>query len=207
MSTETLEQAIATTRGVLTSVSKEQLGDDTPCAEWKVSDLINHIVGGAVLLRGRRQGRTAHRGRDRFFRRRLRLRVRRRRPTVRRRVPRRGRDGKDAHPAVRTDAGRRPSSGSRRPTRSPTAGISPRRRGRTPTSRRSSPASCSPARRWRSRPRFVHRRETRSGPSRPRRPARATPTNSPPSSAARCKASRADHARAVGTQPTVASLR
>ena len=46
MSTEALEQAIASTRAVLTAVSKDQLGESTPCAQWKVSDLINHIVGG-----------------------------------------------------------------------------------------------------------------------------------------------------------------
>ncbi|HSO97038.1 MAG TPA: TIGR03086 family metal-binding protein [Acidimicrobiia bacterium] len=45
MATEALEQAISSTRTVLTGVSKEQLGDPTPCAQWKVSDLINHIVG------------------------------------------------------------------------------------------------------------------------------------------------------------------
>jgi uncharacterized protein (TIGR03086 family) len=37
VATEALEQAIASTRKVL--------GDDTPCAAWKVSDLVNHIVG------------------------------------------------------------------------------------------------------------------------------------------------------------------
>ena len=46
MTTEPLEQAIASTRSVLAGVTKEQLGNDTPCANWKVSDLINHIVGG-----------------------------------------------------------------------------------------------------------------------------------------------------------------
>ena len=46
MTTEALEQAIESTRGVLKAVSKEQLGDDTPCAAWNVSALINHIVGG-----------------------------------------------------------------------------------------------------------------------------------------------------------------
>lgn len=45
MATEPLEQAIATTRAVLAGVSKDQLGAATPCAQWKVSDLINHIVG------------------------------------------------------------------------------------------------------------------------------------------------------------------
>jgi uncharacterized protein (TIGR03086 family) len=50
MATEMLEQAIATTRGVLVNVSKDQLGDDTPCAQWKVSDLVNHIVGGQYFF-------------------------------------------------------------------------------------------------------------------------------------------------------------
>ena len=46
MATEALEQAIASTRAVLTAVSPDQLDGDTPCAAWKVSDLVNHIVGG-----------------------------------------------------------------------------------------------------------------------------------------------------------------
>jgi len=50
MATEMLEQAIATTRGVLVNVSKEQLDDGTPCAQWKIRDLINHIVGGQYFF-------------------------------------------------------------------------------------------------------------------------------------------------------------
>ena len=50
MATEALEEAIATTRAVLAGVSKEQLDDPTPCAAWKVSDLINHIVGGQYFF-------------------------------------------------------------------------------------------------------------------------------------------------------------
>jgi uncharacterized protein (TIGR03086 family) len=50
MATEMLEQSIAATRGVLANVSKDQLDDDTPCARWKVSDLINHIVGGQYFF-------------------------------------------------------------------------------------------------------------------------------------------------------------
>ena len=50
MATEPLEQAIASTRVVLAGVSKEQLDDETPCAAWKVSDLINHIVGGQYFF-------------------------------------------------------------------------------------------------------------------------------------------------------------
>jgi len=50
VTTEVLEQAIAATRGVLAGVSPDQLGDATPCAAWKVSDLINHIVGGQYFF-------------------------------------------------------------------------------------------------------------------------------------------------------------
>jgi uncharacterized protein (TIGR03086 family) len=50
MTTDALEQAIASTRQVLKGVSKDQLGDDTPCAAWKISDLINHIVGGQFFF-------------------------------------------------------------------------------------------------------------------------------------------------------------
>jgi uncharacterized protein (TIGR03086 family) len=50
MTTEMLEQSIATTRGVLANVSKDQLGDATPCAQWKVSDVVNHLVGGQYFF-------------------------------------------------------------------------------------------------------------------------------------------------------------
>ena len=45
MSTKPLEQAIASTRAVLAGVASEQMTADKPCAAWKVSDLINHVVG------------------------------------------------------------------------------------------------------------------------------------------------------------------
>ena len=45
MTVQALEQAITSTRGVLAGVSADQLDSPTPCAQWKVSDLINHIVG------------------------------------------------------------------------------------------------------------------------------------------------------------------
>ncbi len=56
MSTQPLEAAIKSTGAVLARVTKEQLESDTPCASWKVRDLINHIVGGqrffAASVRG-----------------------------------------------------------------------------------------------------------------------------------------------------------
>ena len=46
MATEALEQAFASTRSVLANVKAEQLDEPTPCASWKVRDLVNHVVGG-----------------------------------------------------------------------------------------------------------------------------------------------------------------
>ena len=51
MSTQPLEAAIASTRGVLAGVSSGQLGGATPCASWTVAELINHIVGGQHFFR------------------------------------------------------------------------------------------------------------------------------------------------------------
>jgi uncharacterized protein (TIGR03086 family) len=45
-----LEQAIKSTRAVLSGVRADQLSAETPCASWKVSDVINHIVGGQFFF-------------------------------------------------------------------------------------------------------------------------------------------------------------
>jgi uncharacterized protein (TIGR03086 family) len=45
MSVELLERAIAGTQAIVSRVSPEQLDASTPCASWKVRDLVNHIVG------------------------------------------------------------------------------------------------------------------------------------------------------------------
>ena len=50
MSTEMLERSIAATRGVLVNVSRDQLDAATPCAQWKVSDVVNHVVGGQYFF-------------------------------------------------------------------------------------------------------------------------------------------------------------
>jgi uncharacterized protein (TIGR03086 family) len=47
MSTQGLEQAFAVSRGVLANVKAEQMGDPTPCASWKVKDVVNHMVAGS----------------------------------------------------------------------------------------------------------------------------------------------------------------
>ena len=50
MTTETLERAIGVAKGVLAGVRPDQLDDTTPCASWKVRDLVNHIVGGSYFF-------------------------------------------------------------------------------------------------------------------------------------------------------------
>ena len=45
--TADLERAFASTAGVLAGVEPGQLDDPTPCASWKIRDLINHTIGAA----------------------------------------------------------------------------------------------------------------------------------------------------------------
>jgi uncharacterized protein (TIGR03086 family) len=56
MSTERLERAIAVAKGVLAGVKADQLDDPTPCASWKVRDLVNHLVGGSFMFAGAASG-------------------------------------------------------------------------------------------------------------------------------------------------------
>jgi uncharacterized protein (TIGR03086 family) len=50
MSVEPLEQAIRSTRAVLEGVDRGDLDRPTPCVSWKVSDVVNHIVGGQFFF-------------------------------------------------------------------------------------------------------------------------------------------------------------
>ena len=56
MSVENLKRAQDISRGVLAQVSADQLDNQTPCRAWKVTDLIDHMVGaqhwGVSVLRG-----------------------------------------------------------------------------------------------------------------------------------------------------------
>lgn len=45
--TANLERAIAVGRQVLAGVRKEDLDAQSPCASWKVRDVVNHVVGGS----------------------------------------------------------------------------------------------------------------------------------------------------------------
>jgi uncharacterized protein (TIGR03086 family) len=56
MSTQPLEQAVATTRAVLAKVATSQLDAATPCQSWDVRGLINHVVGGQYFFAAGVQG-------------------------------------------------------------------------------------------------------------------------------------------------------
>jgi uncharacterized protein (TIGR03086 family) len=50
VSADILEQAFASTAKVLANVQAGHLDQPTPCASWKVRDLVNHMVGGTFFF-------------------------------------------------------------------------------------------------------------------------------------------------------------
>jgi uncharacterized protein (TIGR03086 family) len=50
MGSEFLSRGFASTARVLAGVQPEQLDLDTPCASWKVRNIVNHIVGGTTFF-------------------------------------------------------------------------------------------------------------------------------------------------------------
>ena len=50
MGADMLAQAFASTAGVLAGVEAQQLDGATPCASWRVRELVNHVVGGATYF-------------------------------------------------------------------------------------------------------------------------------------------------------------
>src|ERR1700733_2144449 len=50
MGADMLAQAFASTAGVLAGVEAQQLDGATPCASWRVRELVNHIVGGPIYF-------------------------------------------------------------------------------------------------------------------------------------------------------------
>jgi uncharacterized protein (TIGR03086 family) len=49
-SVDTLQQVFDQATAIVGGVSDAQLDEQSPCAEWKVRDVVNHIIGGAKLL-------------------------------------------------------------------------------------------------------------------------------------------------------------
>lgn len=56
MNAETLAQIQQMAIGVLSQVTPGQMGDPTPCAEWSVADLIDHMVGAQHWARSAMEG-------------------------------------------------------------------------------------------------------------------------------------------------------
>ena len=50
MSVELLQRVVNETTRLVDSLTPDQLGNDTPCSEWTVRDVVNHITGGATLF-------------------------------------------------------------------------------------------------------------------------------------------------------------
>jgi len=50
MSVELLQRVVDETTRVVDNVKEDQLGNATPCTEWTVRDIVNHITGGATMF-------------------------------------------------------------------------------------------------------------------------------------------------------------
>jgi len=50
MSIELLQRVVDETTRVVDNVKDDQLGNGTPCTEWTVRDVVNHITGGATMF-------------------------------------------------------------------------------------------------------------------------------------------------------------
>jgi len=50
MSVELLQRVVDETTQIVDNVKEDQLGNSTPCTEWTVRDIVNHITGGATMF-------------------------------------------------------------------------------------------------------------------------------------------------------------
>ena len=46
----TMDRVVDETTKIVNGISPDQLGDPTPCTEWSVRDIVNHITGGATMF-------------------------------------------------------------------------------------------------------------------------------------------------------------
>jgi uncharacterized protein (TIGR03086 family) len=67
VTTENLERAFASTRGVLANVSPAQYDEPTPCESWDVRQLVNHFVGAAYFYAAAMETGEAPETRNRNF--------------------------------------------------------------------------------------------------------------------------------------------
>ena len=50
-------RALDRTRGVVAGTRRDQLGDPTPCTDWDVRTLLNHLIGGCITFAAGAEGR------------------------------------------------------------------------------------------------------------------------------------------------------
>jgi uncharacterized protein (TIGR03086 family) len=50
MSVELLQRVVDETTQVVNNITPDQLGNETPCTDWTVRDVINHITGGSIMF-------------------------------------------------------------------------------------------------------------------------------------------------------------
>src|SRR5262249_20612990 len=50
MTVEMMQRVVDETTNIVDNVKTDQLGNATPCAEWNVRDVLNHIVGGSTMF-------------------------------------------------------------------------------------------------------------------------------------------------------------
>ena len=59
---ETMGKVLRETQRIVDHIEPSQLDDPTPCSEWTVRDLLNHVTGGAEMFADRgRRGKRARR--------------------------------------------------------------------------------------------------------------------------------------------------
>lgn len=64
MSTEHLEAAFASTRQAMSQIQADQLSAQSPCEQWDVAGVINHVVGGAQFFAAGMRGEQPSEGQD-----------------------------------------------------------------------------------------------------------------------------------------------
>jgi uncharacterized protein (TIGR03086 family) len=50
MSVDMMQRVVDQTTNIVDNVKTDQLGNATPCADWNVRDVLNHIVGGSTMF-------------------------------------------------------------------------------------------------------------------------------------------------------------
>jgi uncharacterized protein (TIGR03086 family) len=56
---DVLERSFVATRTIVAGIKPDQLGDATPCTEWTVRDVLNHVIGTTQMFTARARGESS----------------------------------------------------------------------------------------------------------------------------------------------------